>query len=122
MTTDKKKRSALYYLQDILVSIGKVQKYALKGKERFFEDDLTQDGVIRRIEIIGEASNRIPKEITDNYPEIPWRQIVGFRNIAIHEYFRIDLNIIWALIESGELEKLQSVANQIIADISSTLE
>lgn len=118
MSGKKKTRSTKYFLEDIIESVQKVQNYASKGKSSFFKDEILQDAIIRRLEIIGEASNQLPEEIIESYPEIPWRQIIGFRNIAIHEYFRINILLVWSLIESGELEKLLSVANQILADIS----
>ena len=118
MSGKKKPRSTRYFLEDIIDSVQKVQNYASRGRSSFFEDEILQDAIIRRLEIIGEASNRLPKEVIENYSEIPWRQIIGFRNVAIHEYFRVDLLLVWSLIESGELEKLLSVANQILADIT----
>lgn len=118
MSGKKKNRSTKYFLEDIIESVQKVQNYASRGRDSFFEDEILQDAIIRRLEIIGEASNQLPEEIIERYSEIPWRQIIGFRNVAIHEYFRVDLHLVWSLIESGELEKLLSVANQIIADIT----
>ena len=114
----KKTRSTRYFLSDIIESVQKVQNYASSGRSSFLEDEILQDAIIRRLEIIGEASNQVPEEITERHSEIPWRQIIGFRNIAIHEYFRVDLHLVWSLIESGELEKLLSVAEQILADLS----
>lgn len=118
MSGKKKNRSTRYFLEDIIESVQKVQNYASSGKSSFFKDEIFQDAIIRRLEIIGEASNQLPEEIIERYSEIPWRQIIGFRNVAIHEYFRVDLHLVWSLIESGELEKLLSVANQILADIT----
>lgn len=86
MTEKKKFRSMRYSLEDIIECIHKVQNYASRGKNSFFEDEILQDAIIRRLEIIGEASKQLPKEMLERYPQIPWRQIIGFRNIAIHEY------------------------------------
>ena len=113
----KKTRSTRYFLSDIIESVQKVQNYASRGRSSFLEDEILQDAIIRRLEIIGEAGNQLPEEIIEHHSEIPWRQIIGFRNVAIHEYFRVDLDLVWSLIESGELEKLLSVAEQILADI-----
>jgi len=118
MSGKKKARSTRYFLEDIIESVQKVQNYASRGRSNFFKDEILQDAIIRRLEIIGEASNQLPEEIIELNSEIPWRQIIGFRNIAIHEYFRVDLHLVWSLIESGELEKLLSVAEQILADLS----
>lgn len=116
--TEKKIRSTRYFVEDIIECIHKVKKYASRGKDSFFEDEILQDAIIRRLEIIGEASNRIPKEILEDYPEIPWRQIIGFRNMAIHEYFRVDPQLIWSLVESEELEKLLSAATKILLKLT----
>ena len=118
MAEKKKTRSTRYFLEEIIECIYKVQNYASRGRDSFFENEILQDAIIRRLEIIGEASNRLPKEMLEHYPEIPWRQIIGFRNIAIHEYFRVDLHLIWSLVESEELEKLLSVATKILSELT----
>lgn len=75
MSGKKKTRSTKYFLEDIIESVQKVQNYASRGKSSFFKDEILQDAIIRRLEIIGEASNQLPEEIIKSYPEIPWRQI-----------------------------------------------
>lgn len=106
----KEKRSFRLYLSDIVGSVEKIQVKALRGKEAFFNDENLQDSIIRQLEIIGEASNRLPQELLDQYPDVPWGQIIAFRNVLIHEYFRVELNLIWALINSDELNTLHRVA------------
>ncbi|MBT9165265.1 MAG: hypothetical protein DDT22_01312 [candidate division WS2 bacterium] len=56
------------------------------------------DAVLRNLEVIGEASRKIPEEIKEQYPHIPWKRMISLRNITIHEYFGIDPNIIWVII------------------------
>ena len=87
------------FIDDIIESIEKIERY-VKGMEfsNFENDDLTIDGVIRNLEVIGEASAHIPDNIRNNYKDLPWKRIVGLRNIAIHGYFKIDLAIIWKII------------------------
>ncbi|OGI04498.1 MAG: hypothetical protein A2Y25_06075 [Candidatus Melainabacteria bacterium GWF2_37_15] len=61
-----------------------------------FKDDMLRYRAIERLfEILGEAANKIPKEIQEKYPEIPWRNIIGMRNIIIHCYERVDLTTLW---------------------------
>ena len=101
-------KSPQAYFEDILESIELVQKYVTgKSLEQFRTDKLLQDGIIRRMEIIGEAVKHVPQDIRVKYPEIPWRDISGMRNFLIHEYFGVNLNWVWETIknELPELEK-----------------
>ncbi|MEL6442053.1 MAG: HepT-like ribonuclease domain-containing protein [Cyanobacteria bacterium J06621_8] len=116
----KHKRSFTLYLKDILESIEKIQANALKGKEAFLEDENMQDSIIRKLEIIGEASNRLPKELLEQYSDAPWGQIVALRNVLIHEYFRVELYLVWALISSQELQKLHEIVAQMLVDTDDT--
>ena len=86
-------------LEDIIESAKKILQYT-KGIsfEEFSEDNKTVDAVIRNFEIIGEASSLIPDEIKDKYSEIDWHRIRGFRNRIVHDYFGVDLQIIWKII------------------------
>jgi uncharacterized protein with HEPN domain len=79
------------FLDEILEAIELIQEY-LKGvpKDSFMSDQKTIDAVVRRLEIIGEAAGQVDPQIRDAYPDIPWRQIIGMRNIVIHRYFDTD--------------------------------
>lgn len=85
-------------LQDILFSIESIEKFT-KGMSsgEFKQNLLVQDAVIRRFAVIGEAANKLPKEVKENHKEIEWKKIIGTRNFLLHEYFNIDLDILWAL-------------------------
>lgn len=93
------KRSYTLFMEDILDSIGKIERY-VKGfsYEKFVEDELVFDAVIRNLEIIGEAAKNIPEEIRKKHVDIPWNRMIGLRNIVTHGYFGIDLGIIWEII------------------------
>ncbi len=84
------------YLDDILNAIGRIGKYT-RGMtlKRFKADTLVQDAVVRNLEVIGEATGKLPKRYKDMSPEIEWRSISGMRNILAHEYFGVDIEIVW---------------------------
>ncbi len=89
------------YIQDILDSTKKIQSYTNKlTKDKFIRNSLVVDAVARNLEIIGEASKRIPADIRRQIPDIPWKKIIGLRNMLIHEYAGIDKEIIWDIIEN----------------------
>lgn len=102
------KRGSTLYLKDILDSISKIQEYT-NGLifDEFINNDEKIDAVVRNLEIIGEAANRLPKEIIEKHPEILWEKIISMRNKILHEYFGIDEDIIWKTINDDlpELRK-----------------
>jgi uncharacterized protein with HEPN domain len=109
------------YLNDIHESINKIDTYT-QGIEfdSFCFNEMMFDAVIRNLEIMGEASRNLPDELKSKYPEIPWRQMIGVRNILIHEYFGIDNTIIWEIIKKNlpEIKPLILKAIQEEGDIT----
>ncbi len=84
------------YLDDILLSMSRILEYIENYTFKDFKIDYkTVDAVIRNFEIIGEASKKLPIEIKDKYPEIPWSEMYLLRNKVSHEYFGIDYEILW---------------------------
>lgn len=95
------KRDKILLLDDMLQSALKIKKYTDNMDfNSFIEDDKTIDAVVRNFEIIGEAANRIDPDFRIANPEIEWTRIRGFRNRIVHEYFGIDYEIVWAIIDS----------------------
>ena len=91
----------MLYIQDILDSIMKLEEYINPiNKSDFYENSQIQDAVIRRLEIIGEAVKNINQEIKNKYPEIPWKQIAGMRDVIVHEYFGVNLERTWKTLKS----------------------
>ena len=80
------------------VKLRNIQKN-IRFKE-FIANELIQDGVIRNLEIIGEAVKDIPEDIKSIYPNIEWKKIAGLRDILIHAYFGVDMEIIWDIVEN----------------------
>ena len=94
-------RNSDLLIQDILESIGKIERYT----DNLTYDDLTKDektidAIIRNFAVIGEAANRIPDDYKAKFQEVEWRKIIGLRNRVIHDYFGIDLEIIWFIIKN----------------------
>lgn len=85
----------LIYLQHILDAILKIESYVSAGKDAFMEDSIRQDAVIRKLEIIGEASKKISDDLRKKHPAIPWKDIAGSRDVLIHDYMDVDLDIVW---------------------------
>ncbi len=104
------KRDYRLYLNDILGSILKIEEFVGKmNYEEFAEDDKTSSAVVRKLEIIGEASKNIPEEIRQKYKEIPWSDMAKTRDKITHFYFGIDYEIVWKVIE----ERLPALKEQI---------
>ena len=87
-------------LHDISEAIERLEKYARRGKTVLEQQELIQTWVIYHLQIIGEATRAISQEFKTRYPEIPWRDASDLRNLVIHEYFRINLDIIWDIVQN----------------------
>ena len=94
------------YLHSILESIVKIETYTNSGKEEFMTSGIIQDAVIRNLEIIGEAAKRVSQGLKEQTAEIPWRQMAGLRDVLIHDYMGISLNIVWNVVQN-ELPQLK---------------
>jgi len=89
------------YLEDIVEAIRKIRFFTTGLSLQAFSSDVkTFDAVIRNLEIIGEAIKRVPEEIRSLYPDVEWKKIAGLRDILAHEYFGIDIEIIWDVIHN----------------------
>ncbi len=105
------KRPVDLLLEDIGEAIDRIQQYT-EGLsfENFSNDRKTIDAVVRNLEIIGEAANRLPEEFKQNHSEVEWYKVVGLRHRIVHEYFGIDLQIIWQILQKDLLELRHNIS------------
>jgi uncharacterized protein with HEPN domain len=104
------------FITHMLESISLIENYTADiGKERFLKSSQIQDAVIRRLEIIGEAARNMPDDFKEKHSDIPWREITGLRNILIHEYFGIDLELTWTTVKNSlpELKQKLTIISEV---------
>jgi uncharacterized protein with HEPN domain len=108
-------------LRDILEAIERIEKYAARGRTVFDDDELIQTWVVHHLQIIGEAVRNLAPETTTASDDVEWNSIVGMRNILVHNYFGIDTDIVWAVIEN-DLATLKSSVLTLLEEISPATE
>ncbi|PKL62717.1 MAG: DUF86 domain-containing protein [Methanomicrobiales archaeon HGW-Methanomicrobiales-2] len=102
------------YLRDILEAIGRIDRYTRgMGYEEFLQNELVQDGVIRNLMVIGEATKLIPEPLKCEHADISWRKIAGMRDILIHAYFGIHSEIVWDVVRN-KLPELQVAVREML--------
>lgn len=98
------------FLKDILQAIQRIEEYAGGlSFDDFCKNQLVQDGVVRNLEIIGEAVKHLPKDLQRKHPDVEWKKISGLRDILIHEYFGVDRDIVWDIV----INKIPELQEQI---------
>jgi len=94
-------RDSRIYLEDILAAADRIASYTTGHTyESFAADEKTADAVVRNLEIIGEAAKRVPTDVRQKAPDIEWAKIGGLRDVLIHAYFNIDLEIVWDVVQN----------------------
>jgi len=91
-------KDARVYLAHILERIDRILRYTADGRDAFLANSLIQDGVIRNLEVIGEAAKRIPQEFRQANPSIPWRSLTALRDVLIHQYEGVSLPEVWSVV------------------------
>lgn len=102
------------YLTHILEAIQDIQQYASAGRDAFMTDRMRQDALIRKLEVVGEAVKNLPENTKQRRPEIPWRRIAGMRDRLTHDYFGVDLALVWVAVER-ELPHLKTAVAELLS-------
>ncbi len=88
-------RSTDERLRDILEAIERIEKYRGLGQTEFFANELVQNWMVHHLQIIGEAIRSLPPQFPQQHPQIAWTEIIGMRNSLVHDYFGVNVNIVW---------------------------
>jgi len=89
-------RSDALFLEDIVQAAAAIARFVTGlDEDRFVGDDLVRSAVLHKLTVIGEAAARVSGDLMQSHPEVPWADIVGFRNIAVHAYFSVDWRLVW---------------------------
>ena len=108
-------RSERLYLSDARDAIDRVLTYTSSGRARFFDEAMVQDAVVRNLEIIGEAVKHLAPATRAKRADIPWTAIAGMRDRLIHDYFHVDLNVAWDVIQN-DLAPLREALIALLVD------
>jgi uncharacterized protein with HEPN domain len=103
------------YLDHILECIGWIESFTAEGREAFFRDRKTQSAVLRELQTLAESTQRLSDEFKMRYPNIPWQNVAGFRNVIVHDYLGIKLGRVWKVIEV-DLPLLKTNLNQAMGE------
>lgn len=103
-------------LQDILEAIEHIERYAIRGRKAFEKDELIQNWFVRHLQNIGEAVRALTPDILAKAPDIPWAKIMGMRHILVHDYFTVDTEVVWDVIER-DLPDLKRKVEAILREL-----
>jgi uncharacterized protein with HEPN domain len=101
------------YLGHIRDAIHDIEEYTAGGRDAFMSDRMRQDAVIRKLEIVGEAVKHLSEETTKRRPDIPWKRIAGMRDRLTHDYFGVDLALVWTAVER-DVPQLRSAVDGLL--------
>ena len=113
----RRKRTYIDYLRDMLTYAETAERFVGDlDRETFSRDTEKTFAVVRALEVVGEAARHIPVDVRNAYPDVPWSKVVGMRDIVIHGYFGVDLEVIWKTVRE-DLPPLREAAGRMLEDI-----
>lgn len=108
------------YIEDMLNAAREVREFTRNmSLADFLRDRKTSNAVIRSLEVLGEAAKRIPEDIRQRYPEIPWKSMAAMRDKLIHEYHGVDLAMVWKTVEE-DIPPLIPALERLLREMSNT--
>ncbi len=102
------------YLEHIRDALNDIATYTNVGRAAFLADRMRQDATLRKLQVIGQAVKNLSEDIRSHHPEIPWKQIAGMRDKVIHDYFGVNLEIVWAVVDK-DLPKLETAVTELLS-------
>jgi uncharacterized protein with HEPN domain len=109
-------RSPRERVLDMLEAINRIEKYAARGQQAFESDELIQTYLLHYLQVLGEAAFKLPPDFQNEHPAIPWSRLRGMRHILVHDYFRIDPDVVWAVVEK-DLPDLKRALQAVLAEL-----
>ncbi len=104
-------------LRDILDALQRIDSHAPAGPEALASDEMLQVWVVHHLRVIGEAARALPDDVRARAPEIPWSDVVAMRNVLVHEYFIVDVETVWSVLQK-DLAPLRAAVQRLLAEIA----